>query len=568
MIHILTVTRNYLIMKNIVTLVLSFSLMTPIFSQLPEKLSVDSLFENWNSINVPGGSISIIKNGEIIYANGYGSADLEHDIPITPSTVFYIGSTSKQFVTFCILLLEEQGKINLDDKIQNYFPDFPEYDSPLTIRHFIHHTSGVRDYLTLMYLKGRSYLDHSEVSEVYDLVKNQSELNFSPGDQYLYSNSCYFMLALIAEKASGKSLREFAHENIFKPLGMNNSLFYDDISDMIRNRAFSYEKTESGFKNLVSRFDLVGSGGVYSTVLDLALWDQNFYQNKLGKGGQEIIDKMHQEGVLNSGKTAGYAFALINGTYRGLNTVNHGGSLAGYRSQLLRFPDQKFSVIVLANRSDADSSGKAYNIADIFLADQFIEKDQSETNPKRKNRDIKLDKSHLTAFCASYWNDKESYSRKIYLKNDTLRYSRNVNNESKLVPIGKNEFRMEGVSADLLVRFERNSDNVKSMIVTLNNGTPSESIAYKPITYEIEDYKKYEGSFYSKELNVSYDLATTDDKLILYVDGKEISSMDVIKEYTLSNGNFGVFEFFGSSGGIEGFKLMAGRVKNLRFTKN
>ena len=556
-------------MKNIITLVLSLSLTLPIFSQLPEKLSVDSLFENWNSIDVPGGAISIIKNGKIIYANGYGSADLEHDIPITPSTVFYIGSTSKQFVTFCILLLEEQGKINLDDKIQNYFPDFPEYGSPLTIRHFIHHTSGVRDYLTLMYLKGRSYLDHSEVNEVYDLIKNQSELNFSPGDQYLYSNSCYFMLALIAEKASGESLREFAHENIFEPLGMNNSLFYDDISDMIKNRAFSYEKTESGFNNLVSRFDLVGSGGVYSTVQDLALWDQNFYQNKLGKRGQEIIDKMHQEGVLNNGKAAGYAFALINGTYRGLRTVNHGGALAGYRAQLLRFPDLKFSVIVLANRSDAGSSGKAYSISDIFLEDQFIEKVQSEANSKRKNNDIKLSKSQLTKYCASYWNENDSYSRKIYVKNDTLIYSRGDNNESKMVPISKNEFRMEGVAADLIVKFEKTREGVESMIVTIDNGTPIKSIAYEPLTYGVKEYKKYEGSYYSKELNVNYDLMIANGQLILYVNGKEISTMEAVRENTLSSGDFGVFEFFDSTAdSIEGFKLMAGRVRNLKFIKN
>ena len=223
------------------------------------------------------------------------------------------------------------------------------------------------------------------------------------------------MLALIIEKASGKSLREFAQENIFNPLGMKNSLFYDDISDMIKNRAFSYEKTESGFNNLVSRFDLVGSGGVYSTVDDLALWDQNFYQNKLGKGGQEIINKMHQEGVLNNGKTAGYAFALINGTYNGLKTVSHGGALAGYRAQLLRFPDQKFSVIVLANRSDAGSSGKAYGIADIFMQNQFQEETESVTNPKRKNKETKLSKTQLTKFCASYWNEDDFYSRKIYL---------------------------------------------------------------------------------------------------------------------------------------------------------
>jgi CubicO group peptidase (beta-lactamase class C family) len=236
-----------------------------------------------------------------VYANGYGLADLEHDVKITPSTVFYIGSVSKQFVTFCILLLEEQGKLNLDDPIQKYFPDFPVYESPLTIRHFIHHTSGVRDYLTLMDLKGRSYLDHITVDEVYELIKRQSTLNFKPGEQYLYSNSCYFMLALIVEKVSGEPIRKFAATNIFEPLGMNHTQFYDDNTNIIKNRAFSYAKDETkkvGFDNLIMRFDLVGSGGVYSTIEDLYLWDQNFYHNKLGKGGQAIITKMHQDGIL------------------------------------------------------------------------------------------------------------------------------------------------------------------------------------------------------------------------------------------------------------------------------
>ncbi|MEA3436536.1 MAG: serine hydrolase domain-containing protein, partial [Thermodesulfobacteriota bacterium] len=271
-------------------------------------------------------------------------ADLEHNIHISPSTIFYIGSVSKQFVTMCILLLEEQEKLNLDDEIQEYLPDFPQYGTPLTIRHFIHHTSGVRDFLTLWTLSGNDYLDHIDEDAVYRLIKRQKALNFTPGDKYLYSNSCYFMLAMIVEKVSGQSLKEFARENIFEKLGMLNSHFHDDYLHIIKNRAFSYEPIEDGFNNLIMRFDLVGSGGLYTNIEDLYLWDQNFYKNELGKGGPEAIERMHEEGILNNGESAGYAFALRNGTYRGLRTVSHGGSLAGYRAQLMRFPEQHFSV--------------------------------------------------------------------------------------------------------------------------------------------------------------------------------------------------------------------------------
>jgi CubicO group peptidase (beta-lactamase class C family) len=315
--------------------------------------------------------VAIIRDGKIIYSNGYGSADLEHDIPITPSTVFYLASVSKQFVTFSILLLEEQGKLKLDDQIQTYLPDFPEYTGPITISHLIYHISGIKDYFGLLELNGKSYLDHLEVNEVYEMIKSQKELDFPPGEQYQYSNSGYFLLYLIIEKVSGKSLKEFAHEHIFVPLGMNNTMFYDDINDLIKNRAFSYQKTDQGFNNLVSRFDLVGSGGMYSTVKDLALWDYNFYENKLGIGGQAIMEKMLMEGILNNGEKTGYAFALRKETYRGLKTLSHSGESVGYRTRLLRFPEQKFTVIILSNRSDANPEAKAYEIADIMLKDQL-----------------------------------------------------------------------------------------------------------------------------------------------------------------------------------------------------
>ena len=212
-------------MKNYLLLLLLFSYSISSLGQIKGGQAIDSLFAEWNRSDAPGAALGIIKDGKLLYSKGYGIADLEHDIVITPSSVFNIASVSKQFVSFSILLLEEQGKLELDDRIQKYLPDFPEYETPLTIRHFIHHTSGVRDYFTLNSLKGRDYLDNIEADEVYELIKRQKELNFSPGEKYLYSNSCYFMLAMIVEKAAGQSLKEFAQENIFQPLGMKNTLF-------------------------------------------------------------------------------------------------------------------------------------------------------------------------------------------------------------------------------------------------------------------------------------------------------------------------------------------------------
>lgn len=336
-----------------------------------EQTNVDRLFNTWNSKSSPGVALGIVKEGKLVYTRGYGMADIEHDIPITDSTIFYIGSVSKQFVTMGILLLEEQRKLSLDDKVQKYLPDFPEYQAPLTIRHFIHHTSGVRDNLTLWTLAGNNSLDHIDKTEMYQLIRRQKELNFTPGDQYLYSNSCYFMLALIIEKISGESLSVFAQKNIFEPLGMRNTFFGDDNTRIIKNRAFSYHQSGGSLKNQIMRYDLVGSGGIYSNIRDLYLWDQNFYHNILGKRSQALIDKMHTEGILNNGKSSGYAFAINNGMYRGLRTVGHGGALASYRSFLLRFPDQKLSVIILGNVTPIPIDILPNNVADIMLEKQL-----------------------------------------------------------------------------------------------------------------------------------------------------------------------------------------------------
>ena len=440
---------------------------------------IDEIFEEWNKPDVPGGALGVVKDGKLIYSKGYGIADLEHDIKITPSSVFYTGSVSKHFVTFCVLLLEEKGKLNLDDEIQKYLPDFPRYDQPLTIRHFIHHTSGVRDNLTLMALRGENYLDHHEVSEVYELIKRQSVLNFTPGERYLYSNSCYFMLAMIIEKAAGESIREFARKNMFEPLGMSNTLFFDDVADLVKNRVFSYQRTDDGFDNLVSRFDLVGSGGVYSTIEDMFLWDQNFYDNKLGKGGPEIMEKMHEEGLLNSGESSGYAFGLANGTYRGLRTVGHGGSLAGYRAHFLRFPDQNFSVIILSNRSDGRPGSKAYEVADIMLENVFTEeKEVNESNQSNQSTPStaqpEAPEMDLADFVGSYYSNDLDATYHFVIEDESLQVSIQNKEQNELRSTGVDQFRTGGINlrfareSGKITGFELDAGRVRNVVFTKN----------------------------------------------------------------------------------------------------
>lgn len=345
---------------------------------------VDRVFERFQRQGSPGFALAIVEKGKIVYQKGYGYANLEHNIPIEPSTVFYIGSVSKQFVTACILLLQEAGKIGLNDDVRIYVPELPDYGPTLTIRHLIHHTSGIRDYLELWSLAGNDYLDHVPKQAVMELICRQKELNFEPGEKHLYSNSCYFLLGLIVERISGQSLREFAQERIFTPLRMTHTHFHDNTNDLVPLRASGYQqRTDGRFENLIQRFDLVGSGGMYSNVQDLFLWDQNFYKNVLGSGSQSLLDTMRSDGLLNNGESCGYAFAVVNGKYRGLKTVGHSGALGGYRSYYVQFPDQQTAIILLSNLASGNPSQKAEAVADIILAGYFKQTAPAQTPTKQ-----------------------------------------------------------------------------------------------------------------------------------------------------------------------------------------
>lgn len=555
-------------MKNHFLLLFLCLISVCLFGQIKEKQAIDSLFSEWNKPDVPGCALGIIKDGKLIYSKGYGIGDLEHDIPLTPTSVFYLGSVSKQFVTFSILLLEEQGKLDLDDNIQKYLPDFPEYGAPLTIRHFIHHTSGVRDYLGLMYLKGRNYLDNTDVGEVYELIKRQKELNFSPGEKYLYSNSCYFMLAMIVEKAAGQSLRKFAQAHIFGPLGMKNSLFYDDNTDLIKNRVFSYQKKndEEGFNNLIMRFDLVGSGGVYSNIEDLFLWDQNFYDNKLGKGGQEIIQKMHEEGELNNGESCGYAFALNNGTYKGLKTVSHGGALAGYRAQLMRFPEAQFSVIILANRGDANPTRKAFQVADIMLKEKLVEESQK--------KEIKTDAPDITNALEKFtlkqltgnFEIQPGLALEITIKDDSLHILQSWNQSAySIISTTGNTYEIPNDPSIQFV-FSELKDDFAQILTVFQNGNETICKRKEKVAVSNLSLEDYTGNFYSEELDAMYLLFLEDGVLkvkIASYDAQELSLYDT----DTFNSNYGLVRFNGANGAIKGFELDAGRVTKLKFER-
>src|SRR5437899_3495211 len=371
--------------------------------------AVDEVFADLTKPGSPGCALGVYRDGKIIYSKGYGLANLEENVPITPESVFDIGSTSKQFTAASILLLEERGKLSVNDDIRKYIPELPDYGQKITILHLLNHTSGLRDYLTLMDLAGINTDSVTTDEDALQIIARQKALNFAPGSDWLYSNTGFFLLSAIVKRASGKTLREFAAENIFTPLEMTHTQFRDDHTSLIANRALAYDPKENGvgFRMDVSYFEQTGDGAVHTSVEDLLKWDENFYSGQVG--GKEFLREIQEQGQLNSGKMLDYAKGLFIQDYRGLHTVSHGGSWGGYRAELLRFPEQHFSVACLCNLGSARPSNRAHRVADVFLSSLMKPKDADTEMPEKQEKaqtPASLTAEQLKSYQGDYWSDE------------------------------------------------------------------------------------------------------------------------------------------------------------------
>ena len=409
------------------------------YPQTEETDQVDKLFATWDKKDSPGAAIGIIKDGRIIYARGYGIANLEYDIPNTPQTVFRIGSTSKHFTAMGIALLIEQGKISLDDDIRLYLPEMPVYQWPIQIRHMLHHTSGLRNYEILMMLAGRDgetyKVPYYTDGEAMQMIARQKALNFRPGDKYSYSNSNYFLLAEIIGRVSKMKTSEFSRQFMFEPLGMSDTHFHDNINVIVKNRASGYSPAEGGgFRINMTQLEQIGTGSIYTTVEDFYKWDQNFYNNKLGKGSQTLIEMVETPGILNNGESANYGFGLNVTRLYGLRTIGHGGSFVGYRSFYLRFPDQRFSIVVLANQGPFPDYEIARDIALIYLKDQFTEPVNVEQSTYRDGTDQTRPEAQTMATSS---DQRARYSGTYYSEELDATYTFFEEDDSLLVRVGR-----------------------------------------------------------------------------------------------------------------------------------
>ncbi|HAH31594.1 MAG TPA: penicillin-binding protein [Elusimicrobia bacterium] len=524
---------------------------------------IDQLFVEWNKPDSPGFSLAIVKNGKIIFKRGYGMASLEHNIPISTTSVFDIGSTSKQFVAFCVAVLASEGKLSLEDDIQRHIPEMSRYQDTITIRHLIHHISGIRDYLTLMELTGMRLENEYPDEEIIGLISRQKALNFKPGKEFLYSNSGYLLLGEIVKRVSGQSLRDFAEENIFSPLGMKNTHFHDDFSMIVKNKATGYSSGNQGFKIDMSIFDVVGDGGVNTTTEDLFLWDQNFYHNKLGGGGQNLIKEITTPGRLNNGAPLDYAFGLFVTSYRGIKMISHGGSWAGYRAEMLRLPQRKFSVICLSNLGNTHPTQIAKQIVDLCLAGDFAEKTNKPHSTHTRKTLISLPAMENKS--GFYVNSKNGGVAEILVKDGKMILG--ISGTCyPLDSVSLNHFVATANSFD--IKFERSKPKKPFQLVARKDGgRPDVYHKMDPVTINLEKLKAFAGEYYCDELDTVYKVTLEDGKLQLIRQGNVKELLRLVCE-DLFTGIWITLRFIGDSlGRHTGFYIGAGRVKNLFFAK-
>jgi CubicO group peptidase (beta-lactamase class C family) len=567
-------------MKRNIRLVFAITLIriaTPASAQVAgEPLSgltahVDKVFEKWNRTDSPGCAVSVMKDGRIVYKHGYGMADLDHNVAITTSTVFHAASMSKQFTAAAILLLAQQGKLSLDDDVRKYIPELPDFGFAITLGNLIHHTSGLRDQWSLLQLAGWRYSEDLITDEdIMSVLTMQKDLNFKPGEKHVYCNTGYTLLAIIVKRVSGMSFREFTTKTIFEPLGMKSTFFRDDHAEIVKNNAYGYEPTEGEtFRLSITNFDTVGATSLHTTVEDLALWDENFYHPRIG--GPSLPEQMLRRGKLNNGEVLDYAFGLVLEKYKGLDTVDHAGGDAGYRSDMTRFPGQHFSAAVLCNSADTNPTSLVRKVADIYLAKELKELEKPAGDaaviPKPV---IPLTTQQLSDLAGLYWKSDGDEFLKAYVKDQKLRISFDPGNDYSLKAQSATFFHIADVpwGDQVNLRFEPAGGNsVRRLLSSFGDGKPDVFEAVTPFTPSAAEIGEYAGNYASEEIEPIYRVNVRDGKLVLRRIKRKADTLEP-RTRDVFSGEVGTIRFTrDSKHQITGFLLSTGRIRNFRFTR-
>jgi CubicO group peptidase (beta-lactamase class C family) len=520
---------------------------------------VDEIFKEFSAPGSPGCTAGAYQGTRIVHRGAYGMANLDHDVRLSPASVFHVASVSKQFTATAILLLAADGKLSVDDEVRKFIPELPDFGPRITIRHLAHHTSGIRDQWDLLGLAGWRYSrDLITDDDVLQLLSRQKDLNFTPGERHLYSNSGYTLLAIVVSRASGKSFREFTTERIFKPLGMTSTFFRNNFNEVVKGQAYGYARDAAGFRLSVTNFDTAGATSLMTTVEDLAKWHANFDSGAVG--GQPMLAALLTRGVLNDKRPIDYAFGITHGTYRGVPTVSHGGADAGYRAMYLRFPAQGFGVAVLCNLASANPGLLAQRVADVYLAGAL---GPAPAPPKPDaTPEVPVPAAELQALAGLYWNAADVIQRRFVFQDGKLHAVTPA--LVALKSLGGGRFVTTAAGAPVQVAFDTKARPIR-LTLTLPSGPIEQLERAEPYAPSATALAEFAGTYRSDEIEPPYRIVTRDGSLRLERLKAPTATLVSLVTDTFTS-PIGIMRFTrDSSGRVTGFVLDAGRIRRMKF---
>ena len=532
------------------------SLATATSAQIPDKDKVvagaDRAFEKITKAYVtpgPGCAAAVSLNGETIFEKAFGLAEMEHNVPNTPQTIFESGSVAKQFTAAAIVLLQQVGKLSLDDPVKKYISELPDYGAPLTIRHLLNHTSGIRDWGSVMSLTGAGRGDRVITQDLaLDVIVHQRALDFKPGAEYSYSNSGYNLLAIIVERVSKQKFPEFLTERLFKPLGMNHSSIRDDYQRIVPGRAQAYSRQGAGPWRLNMPFmNVYGNGGMLTTVGDWMKWNAMLESKSLGA---PLVDSLETRGVLNDGRKIIYALGLEVSTYKGLRDVSHGGATAGYQTFLARYPDNKVSVAVMCNGTSPSAGGIAASITDEIFG-PYPEAPKAEP--------FKVSEDDLKKLVGIWRNEKTHAPARFVIENGVARWG-----GARAVPMGGGLFTAGG--NQLKFTFDGSGNPVLAETVDAD-GEVRRFLREKEWTPKPEDLASFKGDWFSEEAGATLTFVVEGDKALMKQ--RPATSLALQPLYTDHFGVQGSVVWFtrDKNGKVNGMHVGASRMRDMPFAR-
>ena len=517
---------------------------------------VDRVFAQWSSREGPGCSAAASQDGKTIYEAGYGSANLEADVPITPSSIFHAASVSKQFTAMAVMLLVREGKLSLDADVHTYIPELPDYRGQrITLRHLLTHTSGLRDQWDLLAIaRGRFEENRITQDDVLDIVTRQKALNFPPGSEYLYSNSGYTLAAIIVSRVAGMPMRQFAEERIFKPLGMTRTHFHDDYTMVVKGRTSAYERRRDGQWHVsIPNFDTYGATSLFTTVGDLLKWQENFRRPVVGDTA--LLRAMQTNAILTNGDTVGYGLGLTLGGAPGMRMIGHNGADAGYRAMTGRYPDQGFAISVLCNAASADPSGLAAKASEIFLGKALPELPSPVALQHRPPPE------QLARYTGLYVHPVTGDITYVSLKDRELIVGRTSG--PALVPVGDSRFWLPGQRIEWT--FQPNGSVVQTYRRRLSQH-PVTLVRHDAVRPSAAELAQYAGDYTSPELGATYTVSVADTALSFRTGVTD--AWKATPTYTDAFDGDVQVEFTRDPGGrLTGLQLSTGRVRRVWFEK-